>query len=64
MTINTDRREDIELVWGATEIGRVINRSPRSTYHMLERGDLPAKKVGGKWVAERGQLHRLFLETA
>nr|WP_085043836.1 hypothetical protein [Ensifer aridi] len=54
----------IELIWGAAEIAKVIGRSQRSTFHMLDSGELPAKKVGGRWVAERGQLLRFFMETA
>jgi hypothetical protein len=44
------------LVWGAIAIARVIGRSERSTFHMLERKLLPAKRVGGRWVASRRKL--------
>lgn len=64
MTVNAERIENMELVWGCTEIAKVIGRSARATFHMLDKGELPAKKVGGRWVAERGQLQRFFLETA
>lgn len=45
-----------DLVWGATEIARVIGRSTRSTFHLLERELLPAKRVGGRWCASRRKL--------
>jgi hypothetical protein len=45
-----------DLVWGCAAIGRVINRTGRQTYHMLERGLLPAKKIGARWVASRRKL--------
>jgi len=54
----------IDLVWGGEEIARVIGRTPRITFHLLEKGELPAKKVGGRWVAERGKLLRFFMEPA
>ncbi|PWE55595.1 hypothetical protein DEM27_15490 [Metarhizobium album] len=54
----------LELVWGAAEIAKLIGRSPRSTFHMLDNGELPAKKVGGRWVAERNQLIRFFMGDA
>jgi hypothetical protein len=38
-------------VWGAEAIGRVINRPARQTFHLLESGALPAKKIGGRWTA-------------
>ncbi|PTM96486.1 hypothetical protein [Mycoplana dimorpha] len=54
----------LDLVWGAEEIAKIIGRSPRVTFHLLIMGAIPAKKVGGRWVAERGKLQRFFLETA
>jgi len=46
-----------DVVWGAEEMGRVIGRTTRQTYHLLEAGLLPAKKVGPKlWCASRKRL--------
>ena len=46
-----------DLLWGAEAIGRVINRTPRQTFHLLENNLLPfAKKVGGKWACSRRAL--------
>ena len=56
--------DNIDLVWGAEEIAKLIGRSPRITFHLLEKGEIPAKKVGGRWVAERGQLIRFFVGDA
>lgn len=53
-----------DLIWGAEEIAKVIGRPPRITFHLLEKGELPAKKVGGRWVAERGKLIRFFVDDA
>ncbi|WP_117195103.1 DNA-binding protein [Rhizobium terrae] len=55
---------EMELVWGGEEIAKIIGRSPRITFHLLEKGELPAKKVGGRWVAERGKLIAFFMEAA
>ncbi|WP_411755828.1 DNA-binding protein [Sinorhizobium meliloti] len=54
----------MDLLWEVEEIAKVIGRTPRQTFHMLKTGQLPAKKVGGRWVAERGKLISFFLETA
>ncbi|WP_042778947.1 DNA-binding protein [Sinorhizobium fredii] len=54
----------MDLIWGAAEIAKLIGRSPRATFHMLDNGELPAKKVGGRWVAERGNLLRFFMGDA
>lgn len=64
MTVNAEHKANIDLVWGCTEIAKVIGRSARSTFHMLEKGELPARKVGGRWVAERNRLLNFFVETA
>jgi len=47
---------EADILWGADEIGPAIGRSRRQTFHLLERGHLPARKVGGRWVARRGDL--------
>lgn len=56
--------ENMDLIWEVSEIAKVIGRTERQTFHMLQSGQLPAKKVGGRWVAERGQLIRFFMEAA
>jgi len=65
MTENARNEEkDIDLIWGAGEIAKVIGRSARVTFHLLTTGAIPAKKVGGRWVAERGNLLSFFLGSA
>jgi hypothetical protein len=54
----------LDLIWGADAIAKLIGRSQRATFHMLDSGELPAKKVGGRWVAERSKLIRFFMEDA
>ncbi|MBD8555527.1 DNA-binding protein [Rhizobium sp. CFBP 8762] len=53
-----------ELIWGGAEIAKIIGRTQRVTFSLLEKGELPAKKVGGRWVAERGKLIAFFMEPA
>jgi hypothetical protein len=55
---------ELDLIWGAEEIAKLIGRSTRATFHMLDNGELPAKKVGGRWVAERSKLIAFFMEAA
>ena len=43
-------------VWGAEAIGAVIGKPERATFHMLESGLLPAKKIGNRWVSSRKRL--------
>jgi hypothetical protein len=48
--------EPADLIWGAVEIGKAIHRSPRQAFHLLERGILPGRKIGGRWCASRRKL--------
>lgn len=56
----TDKAEKIPLLWGVSAIAGEIGRTPRQTHHMLEQGHLPAKKVGGRWCANRADLVAFF----
>ena len=51
---------DIDLIWEVAEIAKLIGRTERQIFHLLATGQLPAKKVGGRWVAKRGQLIAFF----
>ena len=41
---NSEAAADDDVVWGAEAVGRVINRNPRQTYHLLQTGALPAER--------------------
>jgi hypothetical protein len=47
-------------IWGAKAIAMEVNRKLRQTFYMLESGELPAKKVGGRWVTTRRRLLEKF----
>jgi hypothetical protein len=48
--------ESPDIVWGAAAIAAIIGRSGRQTFHLLEIGALPGRKLGGRWVASRRKL--------
>lgn len=54
--------EPLDLVWGAEAIANEIQVTPRRAFYLLEHGELPAKKVGGRWVAARRSLRSRFLD--
>ena len=54
-----DRLSD-DLIWAVTGIAAYIGRTIRQTYHLLERGLIPATKVGNAWVARRSELDAFF----
>lgn len=57
--------ETIDLVWGVEEIGKVIGRNYRQTYHMIQSGHLPmVKHIGERYVASRQKLIEFFLGEA
>jgi hypothetical protein len=58
----TDLADD--LLRGAAEIGAFLgNRSPRQTFHWLEKGFVPARKVGALWIASKTRLRAHMLDT-
>lgn len=48
--------DESDLVWEAKNIAKVIGRTDRQTFQLLNAGQLPAKKVGDRWVASRRKL--------
>ncbi|MGO7279400.1 DNA-binding protein [Rhizobium ruizarguesonis] len=64
MTNNEETSAALDLVWEVDEIAKLIGRNHRQTNHMLAKGQLPAKKVGGRWVAERSKLIAFFMGEA
>ncbi|WP_102960229.1 helix-turn-helix domain-containing protein [Mangrovicella endophytica] len=54
----------LDLVWGIKSIAKLIGRTERQTYGMCDAGQLPARRVGQRWVAERSALARFFAEPA
>ena len=53
--------EPLDVLWGAKAIGKAIGRNERQTFGMLEAGELPAKKVKGRWASTRSKL-KAFME--
>jgi hypothetical protein len=45
-------------IYGAENIGIVVDLDPRETYHALERGYLDADKFGRKWRSTKRRLLR------
>jgi hypothetical protein len=45
-----------DLLIGVPAISEELGEKPRRTYHLLEKGSLPAFKVLGKWYARRSTL--------
>jgi hypothetical protein len=43
-------------LWGVPQIARHIGKSERETYYYLQKGYLPATKVGTVWVAIPSKL--------
>jgi hypothetical protein len=58
----TEKSIGDDLIWGAKAIAAELNQSERQTFHLLERGLLPAGKVGEKWVGSRKTLRAHMLK--
>lgn len=53
-----------DIVWEVKNIAKLIGRTERQTFHLLSTGQLPAKKVGDRWVADRNRLLRFLVGDA
>src|SRR5687768_11595680 len=58
--IPANDNEPLDLLWGCEAIARAIGRTKRQTFHMLETGQLPAHKIGERWVVSRAALREHF----
>jgi hypothetical protein len=47
------------LIWGAANIARVANTDVRRAFHLLERGVIPASKVGKFWVTTKRKIRAM-----
>lgn len=56
--------DHLDLIWGCKAIAAAIGCTERATFHMLERGEIPARQVGRRWVASRKALEAFFSEVA
>jgi hypothetical protein len=56
MTTTIDETTPADVLWGAEAIAKAIGQSERATYHLLANKLLPAKRIGGRWVASRQKL--------
>ena len=53
------------LVWGAKDIGAVINRDQRPTFYLLEAGRIEgARKIGSRWAASLRSLRKMVTGVA
>ncbi|MGV1859963.1 helix-turn-helix domain-containing protein [Rhizobium rhizogenes] len=64
MRRSEDADGSLDLVWGAGDIAKLIGRTERATFDMLDKGELPAMKVNGRWVIPRSKLIAFFMGSA
>jgi len=51
---------NLELLWGAEQIAAELNVTTRRARYLLEQGEIPAQKVGGRWCTSRASLRKRF----
>jgi hypothetical protein len=48
-------------VWGAEKIAEILGVPLRRGFYLLEKGFVPARKVGGSWQSTEGELEDFLL---
>jgi hypothetical protein len=51
----------LKPVWGAEKISEILGVSLRKGFYLLEKGFIPARKVGGCWQSTEGELQDFLL---
>ena len=49
-----------DLIWGVANIAAFIGRTQRQTWEALDKDELPARQVNGRWCASRACLRAFF----
>lgn len=56
------KNDELDLIWGVAEIGKLIGRNYSQTYHLIQAGHLPiVQRLGERYVVSRAKLLRFFL---
>jgi hypothetical protein len=42
-----------DVLWGIIAIARYLGRSPRQTAYLIEKGEIPVKRLGPRTIAAR-----------
>lgn len=53
-----------DLLEGAADFSEFLGFSQRRTIYLLEKGDIPAGKLRGRWIGSKSQLREFFAELA
>jgi len=55
--------DQIPFALGVKHLKKLLPLSDSKIYMMLEAGELPARKIGGKWVVSRSEFLAWFYES-
>jgi excisionase family DNA binding protein len=47
-----------DLWYEVKDVARMLQRTPQRVYQMIERGQMPAQRIGGKLVIPRASFRR------
>lgn len=56
--------EKLDLIWGAKAIGEALGLSEGQAKFALVKGEIPGRKVNGRWVVSRHKLVEHFEDRA
>ncbi|SCF37064.1 DNA binding domain-containing protein, excisionase family [Micromonospora matsumotoense] len=55
---NTRSAPVVSAVYTVAETAEILSLSLGSTYALVRSGEIPAIKLGGRWLIPKGRLHR------
>ncbi|MFW6029886.1 MAG: helix-turn-helix domain-containing protein [Halanaerobiales bacterium] len=60
MELIKDEVNDLPFSLGVADLKKILPHSDTKIYLMLESGELPGRKMGGKWVVQRSAFLAWF----
>lgn len=60
----SEQNDSLAILWGAEAIAKELGVPPRRGHYLCSKGEIPARKVGGRWCITREALRRFFDEPA
>ncbi|WGG58225.1 DNA-binding protein [Brucella intermedia] len=61
---STEDMQTADVIWGTEEIAAFIGQTVNATSYMLRQRQIPARKIGDRWVASRKKLNEFFAGEA
>jgi excisionase family DNA binding protein len=57
-TVSRSQEQPRRTAYTVLEVAALLGLSPGSTYALVRRGAIPARRMGGRWIVPKRCFHR------